>query len=128
MKTILKKSMAIFLVFISLLSLGGCHVAPSPEKFDWDGLALSHKLPKPKMNSGVISSDNEECLIVRFYDVSKEYFQEYAGNCKSAGYSLDCKESTYLFEGRNSEGYQLKLEFHPNSDNRFMLITLDAPK
>lgn len=93
------------------------------EKYDWNEVELSNRLPKPESDVGRILSNTSDYLSMEVEMASKGEYKEYAKECQSMGYTIESEDSGDSYKAFDQDGYELSLNFY----NESMDIKLDAP-
>lgn len=108
-------------VFIVLIT-----VNPDAEKLNWDTFILCNQLPEAPNNLVEVQTNDSEGLWIKVCDVQYEQYLDYLDECKNFGYSFEIKtEVPKRFEGFNSKGYNLKLNYIDYDEE--LEIKLKAP-
>lgn len=58
------------------------------ERFDWNEIVLSERLPKPKSKSGTIISNDSDRLSIYVEKTSASDYQSYLNECQNMGYTI----------------------------------------
>jgi hypothetical protein len=97
------------------------------ETIEWSKLAMGDKLPDFGKTQAEIVWDNDNVLILYFYESNKTEFEEYIDSCKDFGYNIDVEDDGANFTAYNSEGYCLHLQYL-DWGNKKLTIDLEDPK
>lgn len=124
----MKKKIGIALIFLLILGvfIVLITVNPDAEKLDWDTFVLCNQIPEAPNNLIEVQTNDSEGLWIKVCDVQYEQYLDYLDECKNFGYSFEIKtEVPKSFEGFNSKGYNLKLNYIDYDEE--LEIKLKAP-
>ncbi len=124
----MKKKIGIALIFLLILGvfIVLITVNPDAEKLDWDTFVLCNQIPEAPNNLIEVQTNDSERLWIKVCDVQYEQYLDYLDECKNFGYSFEIKtEVPKSFEGFNSKGYNLKLNYIDYDEE--LEIKLNAP-
>lgn len=97
----------------------------SEELFTWSDSNYASMIPKPETRIASVEQDDEECLYVKAYDITHDYFLSYVGVCEKQGFvdKYPDEEVTYNYYGTNGDGYEINVRFIDYM--QYMEITLE---
>lgn len=108
-------------VFIVLIT-----VNPDAERLDWDTFVLCNQIPEAPNNLIEVETNDSDELWIKICNIQYEQYIDYLEECKNFGYSFEIKtEISKSFEGFNSNGYNLKLNYIDYDEE--LEIKLKAP-
>lgn len=94
-------------------------------KYIWSDILLNETLPEIDLENAEVYANSYDRFSVTIEDFSGTDFNNYIGECKSKGFTIDAELEGSSYTAYNQEGYKLVLNFH-DYDNS-MSITLDKP-
>lgn len=81
--------------------------------FSWPDSEIINVIPQTAFNSGKLGRSNNEEIEFFLYSFDKQTFDEYVGQCKEEGFTIDEEDSKgetwYRYEAFNQEGYKLRV-------------------
>lgn len=119
----MKKIIWILCAVLVLTVFTGC--SGSKETMFWDETILGDKIPALSNCEGEICYDDEDNLVVRITNTTRDVFEEYLKACKGDGYTIKQDRGRASFSAYNEEGYEITLLFY--EEEARLSISLDAP-
>ena len=113
------------LLVIIIVGVNALKTSEGNDKIIWDDVVLGNMLPEPPANEGKIYINSADDLWVDIDNLSDKQFNEYIGDCKNKGFTVDAESNSSSYEAYNAKGYKLSLS-HYGSDAD-MSIKLEAP-
>lgn len=93
-------------------------------KFNWNDIALSNILEKPKSSYGEIMANSDDYLSLYVNRTSEEHFNKYIESCVEKGFNIEIEQTGYSFDAYNEDGYKISLYY--NDDDKQMHIGIDS--
>lgn len=113
------------LLVIIVIGGGALSSKTSGEKIKWDDIVMGELLPEPPANKGEIHFNSSEELWVDINKISEKQFDEYIGECKEYGFTVDAEKDSMSYDAYNEDGYKLSLMY--SSYGEKLTIELDVP-
>lgn len=113
------------LLVVVVIGGGALSSKASGEKIKWDDIVMGGILPDPPANKGEIHFNSSEELWVDINKVSEKQFDEYIGECKEYGFTVDAEKDSMSYDAYNEDGYKLNLMY--SSYGEKLTIELDIP-
>ena len=118
--------LVLFILLVIIVIGGGALFSKaSGEKIKWDDIVMGGILPEPPAKKGKIHFNSSEELWVDINNVSEKQFDEYIGECKNYGFTVDAEKDSTTYEAYNEDGYKLSL-MHSSYGEK-LTIELDVP-
>lgn len=106
---------------------GGYSVSEiAKDLFVWSESDYAKMIPKPETRIASVVNDDDECLYVKAYDISFDYFLAYIDECEKLGFVDDYPDEDvrYNYHGTNADGYRVHIRFIDYM--HYIEITLEA--
>lgn len=123
-------ALVLMIPYFATYTADGSSIIPGEkdiETITWDRLAMGDKLPDFGKTEAEVVWDNDNVLILYFYNTKKTEFEDYIDSCKDFGYNIDVEDDGANFTAYNSEGYYLHLQWLDWGDKQ-LTIDLEDPK
>lgn len=123
-KPFFKRVWFLLLLIAAIIAVSNYIAQKRKEKFDWQEIVLSDRLPEPKSNVGRINSNSSELLYMCVEKISERDYETYVEDCRTLGYIVESEKIDGLYRAFDENGYELYLS-HSSEE---MDIELEAPK
>lgn len=122
-KPFYRKWWVILLAVIAVIAVISGMIGNREERFDWNEVILSERLPEPGSNVGEIIANDSEYLSLNVDHLSQRDYEAYVEECQTMGYTVDQEKDGSLFDAFDEEGYHVSVGFLGEA----MSISLQAP-
>lgn len=100
----------------------------APEEYgelDWPNNEITKLIPKPKSKVGKVEESSLYDFCAYIGETSLDDYQEYVKLCSEKGFTIDEDKSKKYFSAKNSDGYELHVDY---AGNKRMYITINIPE
>lgn len=118
-KPFYRKWWVILLAVIAVIVVISGMIGNREERFDWNEVILSERLPEPGSNVGEIIANDSEYLSLNVDHLSQRDYEAYVEECQAMGYTVDQEKDGSLFDAFDEEGYHVSVGLPWGSDVDF---------
>lgn len=111
---------------VSVASSDEFRSANSGDKFSWNEIVLSSRLPELNSESGYVSKNTRSELMMNVYNVPIKQYYDFVEDCKELGYTHDIKEDDNSYRALDDDGFRLNIRYSALHDGT-VDINLFAP-
>ena len=106
-------------ILCGMLAIGtfaGCGGAKDDVKqetstFTWPTSELAKAIPVANISSGEVDINSDTLLVINWYKASLDDYNQYVGQCKDAGYTVDSIEFDNYYHAKSEAGYDLGIDY-----------------